>query len=67
MNKEEIILNLNAIVRQITMMNQKEFDHHASSSKFEMKFRRYYFSQPRGIDILIQMKPTVEMINLTEE
>lgn len=67
MNKEEVIFNLNAIVRQITAMNQAEFDHHFSSRGFEIKFRRYYFSKPTGIDMLIQMKPIIETVKLIEE
>jgi hypothetical protein len=55
MNKEQILFKLNAIVRQLTCMNNEEFESHLTENHFEIYFDQFVFSEKSKITTKITM------------
>ncbi len=55
MNREDILFRLNAIIRQLTCMNQSDFDKSLSDSSFDVKFDQFCFQENAKIHTKIQM------------
>lgn len=56
MNKDTLLFHLNAIVRQITCMNQDGYKNLFKDGEINAKFRRFEFGDPSYVDTTITMK-----------
>lgn len=56
MNKEQILFKLNAIVRQLTCMNNEEFESHLKDNNFDIIFDHFSFSENSKITTKITME-----------
>ena len=48
-NKDEIMCRLNAILRELTCMNQGDFENHIKEGKFEIEFCRYCSGESKKV------------------
>lgn len=58
-DRETVILQLNAIVRELLSMNDEVFQKHINKDNFEIKFAHFLTQQPAKINTIISIKKTL--------
>lgn len=58
-DRETVILQLNAIVRELLSMDDEVFQKHINKDNFEIKFAHFLTQQPSKINTIISIKKTL--------
>lgn len=56
MNKEQVLRRLQAIINQLTCMDDEIFQSHMTENEFKIEFTHYMFGEPVKVDTKIIMK-----------
>ncbi len=59
MDKVTVIFQLNAIVRELTCMDDDVFQKHINKNDFKIQFDRFAFDEPSKIHTEISIKKTL--------
>ena len=63
-DREQILFQLNSIVRQLTCMNNEEFESHLTENHFDISFN--YFSFSEKSKIITKITIDKEQVNIEE-
>ncbi len=62
LTRDEVLFKLNALVRELTCMNQEEFGKLLSKNNFDITIERFSFGEPSKIATTIMMsKKEIEL------